>query len=462
MQPAPCPNTLRNAPCPAYDSSQTLGRSLSQGKASLRFGADVPNPKGNAESNSAATWYEYYASFSEAFVRKTLSAIDCSPGSVVLDPWNGAGTTTSVAHASGISAIGVDVNPVMAIIARARIGDSGATLVPSQKDFEAPVRSDATSGDPLAVWLTPASVELVRRFQAWIDPQLMGSRMARQPTSESMAGPLCFRYVCLFDALRGLLKRFKSSNPTWVRVPKRRGEEMDITPTELLDAFSDSIKRLHRIRVNGSRAHRPSLSLLTASSNNLPLEPDSIDAIVTSPPYCTRLDYAVSTRIELAVLGYDWNQVQALRLAMIGTPRVAPDGPQLTLPSSCTRALEAIRAHPSKASAGYYYRTYRQYFEGISQSLTELRRVLRTGGQAVFVVQDSYYKGIHVDLPVLFSDMCAAAGMSLEDRRDFKTKVTMRSIHPQHATYAPRAHPVESVLITRATSQPARATEVSA
>ncbi|WP_410712175.1 DNA methyltransferase [Bradyrhizobium sp. BEA-2-5] len=42
-------------------------------------------------------------------------------GQVVLDPWNGSGTTTSVANGAGLTAVGIDINPAMAVVAKARL-----------------------------------------------------------------------------------------------------------------------------------------------------------------------------------------------------------------------------------------------------------------------------------------------------------------------------------------------------
>ncbi len=65
-------------------------------------------------------WYEYHASFSAAFVQDALRTLDLPPCSVILDPWNGTGITTQVAHREGYRAIGMDLSPVMVLVAKAR------------------------------------------------------------------------------------------------------------------------------------------------------------------------------------------------------------------------------------------------------------------------------------------------------------------------------------------------------
>ena len=50
------------------------------------------------------------------------------------------------------------------------------------------------------------------------------------------------------------------------------------------------------------------------------------DLILGSPPYCTRIDYVISTLPELAVLGYCNEDLAVLRASMLGTPTMAEDG----------------------------------------------------------------------------------------------------------------------------------------
>jgi hypothetical protein len=46
---------------------------------------------------STRNWYRYYAGYSERFVEDALDVTISDASDVVLDPWNGSGTTTKVA-----------------------------------------------------------------------------------------------------------------------------------------------------------------------------------------------------------------------------------------------------------------------------------------------------------------------------------------------------------------------------
>jgi DNA modification methylase len=78
----------------------------------------IPNPKNSR--NGVDRFYWYYAAYSAEFARKTLSQIASSNGAIVVDPWNGSGTTTAAASDLGFKSVGLDLNPVAMIISHAR------------------------------------------------------------------------------------------------------------------------------------------------------------------------------------------------------------------------------------------------------------------------------------------------------------------------------------------------------
>ena len=77
-------------------------------------------PSSPTSKSSKSSWYDYYAGYSPEFVQDVLKYLDLKNDAVVLDPWNGSGTTTQVAEDYGCITIGYDINPVMVIVAKAR------------------------------------------------------------------------------------------------------------------------------------------------------------------------------------------------------------------------------------------------------------------------------------------------------------------------------------------------------
>ena len=145
-----------------------------------------------------------------------------------------------------------------------------------------------------------------------------------------------------------------------------------------------------------------------ADTNQTGPNSDSVDLILTSPPYCTRIDYTAATRIELAVIQPLTTQApEQLRRQMTGSTRV-PDhaiNPRQHWGSTCVAFLDAVKKHHSKASDGYYHKTHLDYFDKMDRSIANCAGALRESGGAILVVQDSYYKDLHNDLPTILSEM---------------------------------------------------------
>ena len=69
----------------------------------------------------------HFATFPEEIPRRCILA-GCPEGGTVLDPFAGSGTTIAVAKALGRQAIGIELNPEYAEMARQRVGDTTPSL----------------------------------------------------------------------------------------------------------------------------------------------------------------------------------------------------------------------------------------------------------------------------------------------------------------------------------------------
>ena len=191
-----------------------------------------------------------------------------------------------------------------------------------------------------------------------------------------------------------------------------------------------------------------SAAINLADTTNIDVQPESVDCVLTSPPYCTRIDYTAATRIELATLAPLLKTTpRKLGHAMIGSTQVptAKLQPDPDWGETCNHFLEALRAHPSKASAGYYYQTHLDYFDKMARSLSRVSKALKPGAPAIFVVQDSYYKDLHNDLPHIITEMAELHGLGIKRREDFHLR-SMSDINPGRKKYVRPQGATETVL----------------
>ncbi len=408
-------------------------------------------------------FFPYYAGYPELFARELLQSAKLPRDAVVLDPWNGSGTTTYTATSLGLNSIGIDLNPVMIIVARARL------LPTSEADHLRPLAATILSharsspptlppNDALLGWFDPETAQFIRGIEQNIRRSLVGN-MTKSPDQvhlDRISGTAATLYVALFAACRRLVVPFKSSNPTWLRVPKADEALIAASQAAVARDFAANVRGMTAALVAKRNAdlllkrapHQGDCLISLSDTASMALASDSVDFALTSPPYCTRIDYTAATRIELAVLAPLLKTAErALGRQMIGSTQVPIGTIEVddAWGETCQRFLDALKAHPSKASAGYYYRTHLDYFDKMSRSMARLAIGLKTGGRAVLVVQDSYYKDIHNDLPTIIAQMSAHHGLTLRQSKAFHLR-SMSDINPGRRSYKRPSGATESVL----------------
>src|SRR6266480_1548264 len=115
-----CARTRRNRRRRLEPRWQNLLASSTWGLLRKMLKPRTPKLPGEPRAGTRS-WYRYYAGFSADFVRDVLGDLGLGADGLVIDPWNGSGTTTAVADELGVRAWGGDINPAMVVIAKARL-----------------------------------------------------------------------------------------------------------------------------------------------------------------------------------------------------------------------------------------------------------------------------------------------------------------------------------------------------
>lgn len=411
-------------------------------------------------TSAIAHWYGYYAGYSAGFVRDVLLDINLSEDATVLDPWNGAGTTTDVAASMGLRSTGFDLNPVMVLVARARLLDSsvsGSLAALTEEILESvSYQVEHSEADPLSAWMVPSSCVHVRGIEQGIQRVLVDhstyAPLIHSARFDGISGLAAFFYVALFDIVKVMLRRFRATNPAWIKFPESAHGRVRPSARVIEQEFRAAVERLTlQVAAKSDGGMRATGTILHGNAKKLPLRDASVDAVLTSPPYCTRIDYVITTLPELAVMGYTprGDEVQALRREMLGTPTMETQRPRGDLPREAAKVLKKIKAHRSISSATYYHRCFEQYFSQLHSSLCELRRVVKPKGVCGVVVQDSYYKDLHVDLAKVTADLASDSGFELEQQHDFPVRRTKAAMNPRARVYRDRFDATESLLLLR-------------
>ncbi|WP_145925347.1 DNA methylase [Bordetella sp. H567] len=427
---------------------------------------NVLNPKRHLDMKGAEDKkiFPYYAGYSFTFADSLLQSMRLGPGSLLLDPWNGSGTSTMAAATQGIRATGFDLNPAMVVVAKASLVSN--LDIDSLKPLGKAIALDAYQAnddlrgqsDPLEQWFAPSSARSFRAISNKIFRTLV--KEDGDPIDSDYQGiatkatPLAaFFYVSLFRAARRLLLEYIPSNPTWIKKPAAPNRRKMPSAEKIRSIFLEEAAQLVSILQgrDGEVSEHPHIDLRIGNAESMDLATGSVDAIITSPPYCTRIDYAVATSIELAVLGCSGDQYDLLRRTLTGTSTVPKKviDPIAAWGGTCNSFLDKVAAHESKASKSYYLKSHIQYFDSLNKSINEISRVLRPTGRAVLVVQDSYYKDVLNDVPKIVDEMASQSGLRLERRENFVSLKNMARINRESRKYGANRPATESVLSFR-------------
>lgn len=400
----------------------------------------VSAKRGPAERKTVHAWHPYYAGYSEAFVASALGYLEADDTTLVLDPWGGSGTTNAVAARMGVPAMSIDINPVMATFSAAKS--------PEVLEFDREIEGffanlpaltgnrDCEYTDALLEMFEPATACTLRNVIEAIPfeghkhgPEDVEEPAASVPrdAAQIIDAAHAFCMAVVFVTIRQVSGTQTAANPTWLKTARKKAKrERNILLGDLLRNAESMLGDL-RAFFHGRNATVPSYTL-AGDARSLPIRTGSVDRVVTSPPYLTRIDYAMSTAPEMAAFGGD-DLLNFVRHATMGAPVITKNGRHQGKEWGplCNTVLDAVKNHPTKAASSYYWKNITQYFMDLDASLKEIARVLKAGGKGLIVVQSSYFKEIEIPLGSIYVQMAEAKG--LKPRVAFREEVRGHLAH---------------------------------
>jgi DNA modification methylase len=397
----------------------------------------LPSAKVRAKDKVGVhVWTNFYASYSEAFVESAIKALDIKESDVVLDPFVGAGTTLIAAKKMGIDSIGFDIDPFSCVLSRAKLSVNVDNI--RTQDLLKPTKSKQISKTfSTEAWqifdeecLQYATAVFSRIKNNLDQSDSFMEQILFDSTNQFDSEAIALAALCIGASESA--KLIQGSNPTWYR--KAQIGEKDNLKALLCSTQVASVKMLGDISEikytnNTSNIINSDIrDIAKFNSENL------ADYIITSPPYLTRIDYAMKHFPNLAILsGFLKFDFTSLRKMMIGTPKIIDKGDINPIwGKTCVEALASIKNHDSYASESYYLWTYYQYFKSLFETLNHFKRLLKKGGKGVIILQDSFYKDVHIPLSDIAVEMLNYIGFDARVVVKDSVKQNMKQLNPAH------------------------------
>ena len=286
------------------------------------------------------------------------------PGDTVLDPFSGRGTTALQARVDGRRAICNDLNPLAYVLSRAKInppswGSAQSFLLDLENSYRtAKIEEPNVSADIRMLYHdnTLSQICFVRK-------RLLSKLLTEWTREELMIGG------ALAGIMHGAWRRDDTSQYLSISMPNT----FSMSPTYVekyirenglkkidQNVFSCLRNKLARLYVDdisgkvGHAYHSDASKLLTGRS----IGPESVDLVVTSPPYLQVVNYGTSNWIRLWLMGVD----EVGREGGVGRKLL-------------NEALD-------------HRHTYSTYCEFMLRTILGIQRVLKRDGVAVIVIGD--------------------------------------------------------------------------
>ena len=372
-------------------------------------------------------WFTYPAGYSHKLVEYKIQEYGLDQGSWIADPFLGTGTTSVSAKMIGVNSIGVEAHPFVYWIAKTKLfmeyncealgRDVQAVLERAKSIYKVGIKCDD---------LWPALV--YKCFREDTLRQLYALRVAIEHHETAQE-----RFDFLKVALTATLRVVTSAGAGWPYIAPSKYAERSVRRNAFEEFFKRCNLMLHDISTVCAR--RPPLSehkVMNGDARNMTdyAPPESIDLMLTSPPYLNNYDYADRTRLETYFWGMyeNWAQITndvrdrliiaattQIRRTSMEDARNCP-GIKTTCPSIHTELMNAVyqlsELRTVKRGKKSYDLMVAGYFEDMLKVLRETYALLKRGSRFVLVLGDSAPYGIHIRTDEIVGRLGVAIGFS--------------------------------------------------
>jgi hypothetical protein len=371
---------------------------------------ETSRPNRTTESDAPFhNWYNFVLSFPPHLVRHYLREFALAAGNIILDPFCGTGTTLVESRLNGVASVGIEANPFAHFASSVKTDWSvspGELASAARTVAEKALKILRLQGiDDLAPDGHPTSPATLRGLSPDAERLLIDKSISPIPLHKALV---------LLDALEEIRHRAYYAHALLAFADAlvysysnlRFGPEVGVgKPKQNAPVVQPWLDRVGRICSDLSSLDRGSLApsiahFADAREPSAVLDPHSVDAVVTSPPYPNEKDYTRTTRLESVVLGFisSREELRDFKKTLVRSntrgvykqdddDRWVVGNPDI---EALADAIERRRIELGKTSGfeRLYARVTRLYFGGMARHLADLRGCLKRGASLAYVVGD--------------------------------------------------------------------------
>lgn len=344
----------------------------------------------------------------------------------VLDPMMGSGTVLAITRSKGHFARGVDIDPLATLIGRAwttavdkdRIRRQATrVLLKAKNDFANrrissayPHGADKETRQFIRYWFD----SYTRRQLAALSDQI---RKCRSKDVKDVLWCAFSRLIIAKQAGASLALDLSHSRPH---------KTFETAPRKPFTWFLHSVEQvLANCLSRNEKKRGPSTTIVLGDARRLAIRANSIDLVLTSPPYLNAIDYMRCSKFSLVWMGQTAKGIREVRSRIIGAEvglytEVSDD--------KITRLFKLLRINSSLTKR--HKAILRRFIEDMEQVLKETSRVLVPRGKAIFVLGENALKGTYIRNSKIVIELAKDIGLTL-------TRVARRNLPPNRRYLPP-------------------------
>ena len=331
---------------------------------------------------------------------------DCRGPLRVLDPMSGSGTVLAVARSKGHHAIGVDLDPLAVLISRVwttaidvtGVQDSAVAVLERARQ----VFSSLPTREAYPMNADPETRRFTRYwFDGYARRQLASLSIAIKETQDKTIREVLW---CAFSRL--IISKQSGASLAMDLSHSRPHRKFKRAPTKPFRKFLSAVERVTTNCIDGrSQTSGPAAKVYEGDARHLNLIDNSIDLIITSPPYLNAIDYLRCSKFSLVWMGYSISDLRRLRSLTVGT-EVGLDSRN---DRKVQRILSALNLQPRLQTR--QEAILARYINDMQRAVSEASRVLANDGRAVYVVGENTVRGTFVRNAKIVEAVATSAGL---------------------------------------------------